>query len=64
MLGYKRSYLLAFNPPVLHERQIPNVLPLPMILVQRLVMLANSAGLSVALLKGVSVVAKPVAAAA
>jgi len=34
---------------------MPNVLPLPMILVQRLVMLASSPGFKVAGLKGVSV---------
>ena len=48
----------AFNPPVRHDRQMPNVLPLPMMFVQRLVMLASSARLSVPREKAVSVTAK------
>ena len=56
--------MLPFNPPALHERQIPNVLPLPTMLVQRLVMLASSAGLSVANVNGVSVVWKTAVAPA
>ena len=42
---------------------MPKELPLPTMLVQRLVMLANSAGLSVAWLNGVSVVANEPGAA-
>ena len=34
--------LVTSNPPARHERQMPKVLPLPMMFVQRLVMLANS----------------------
>ena len=42
------AYLLADKPPTLHDRQMPNVLPLPMMFVQRLVMLASSCALRVA----------------
>ena len=36
------AYLPGASPPPRHELQIPNPLPFPMMLVQRLVMLANS----------------------
>ena len=51
-----RNYCLsAPKPPRRQERQIPNVLPLPMMLLQRFVMLARSPTLRVAERKGVSV---------
>ena len=40
---------------------MPNVLPLPIMFVQRFLMLANSCSLSVALKNGVSVTARPAA---
>ena len=48
---------IELKPPFLHDRQIPNVLPLPMMLAQRLVIEANSAALIVLGRNGVSVVA-------
>lgn len=53
------AYLVAPNPPTRQERQMPNVLPLPIMFVQRFLMLANSCSLSVALKNGVSVTARP-----
>lgn len=48
-------YFPALKPPTLQERQMPNELPLPTMFIQRLVMLANSAGLRGEVTKGVSI---------
>ena len=54
----------APKPPDRHDLQMPKVLPLPMMLVQRLAILVSSAALSVACVNGASVgVKSPVTAA-
>ena len=63
LLAVTEDYLVALNPLVLHERQMPKVLPLPMMFVQRFVMLASSAALKVAWMNGVAVRLKAPAAA-
>ena len=50
------------KPPRRQERQMPNVLPLPMMFVQRLVMLASSPALKVAGRNAVSVMLNAVPA--
>ena len=68
--NYINNNYSARRPPVRQERQMPNVLPLPMMLVQRPVIDCSSLldpgapWLNVAGMKAVSVVAKVPAAAA
>ena len=56
------DYLAPFKPPTRHERQMPKVLPLRTMLVQRFLIEASSCKLSVPRWNGVSVAAggKPV----